>query len=262
MVGPVLMAWTPFSASAPMAGRVDSATSVSSPPPGFPCLSFQSLRRFKPNPLPGVELLLCSACLWTQPKTVSVDIKAFQPSSDVNECERNPCKNGGRCVDLVNDFYCECTDSWKGKTCHSRELCRPRLNARVCVFGGVGGPPTSPRNTFVCINGCGVYAMTMLWIAEWRSCDLSLSFWSGQGRASVMQPPAAMEAPATTTAMPSAVPVRLDGEGTRATRVRHQHYGSRIRGEDFKGCREKKGTLFCLQQRNVFHSSWSPFLSR
>ncbi len=42
--------------------------------------------------------------------------------SDVNECNRSPCKNGGHCVDLVNDFYCECANGWKGKTCHSREL--------------------------------------------------------------------------------------------------------------------------------------------
>lgn len=41
---------------------------------------------------------------------------------DVNECSRSPCKNGGHCVDLVNDFYCECANGWKGKTCHSREL--------------------------------------------------------------------------------------------------------------------------------------------
>lgn len=43
---------------------------------------------------------------------------------DVNECGRKPCQNGGECVDLVNDFYCDCVDNWKGKTCHSRTLAR------------------------------------------------------------------------------------------------------------------------------------------
>lgn len=42
-------------------------------------------------------------------------------SSDVDDCRHNLCKNGGKCVDLVNDFYCECQNSWKGKTCHSRK---------------------------------------------------------------------------------------------------------------------------------------------
>uniref|UniRef100_G3NXB9 Delta-like protein n=1 Tax=Gasterosteus aculeatus aculeatus TaxID=481459 RepID=G3NXB9_GASAC len=45
----------------------------------------------------------------------------------------NPCKNGGRCVDLVNDFYCQCADSWKGKTCHSRES---QCDATTCSNGG------------------------------------------------------------------------------------------------------------------------------
>lgn len=44
----------------------------------------------------------------------------------------------------------------------------------------------------------------------------------GQARGSVTQPPAVMEAPATTTGMPSAVPAHLVGEETHATQVRSQ----------------------------------------
>lgn len=40
----------------------------------------------------------------------------------MNECSRNPCQNGGQCVDLINDFTCNCVDNWKGKTCHSSKL--------------------------------------------------------------------------------------------------------------------------------------------
>lgn len=39
----------------------------------------------------------------------------------------------------------------------------------------------------------------------------------GQASASVTQPPAAMEAPASTTGMPSAAPAHLAGEETHAT---------------------------------------------
>ncbi len=42
-------------------------------------------------------------------------------SSEVNECSGEPCLNGGMCIDLHNDFYCGCTDNWKGKTCNSRK---------------------------------------------------------------------------------------------------------------------------------------------
>ncbi len=39
----------------------------------------------------------------------------------MNECSGEPCLNGGMCIDLHNDFYCRCTDNWKGKTCNSRK---------------------------------------------------------------------------------------------------------------------------------------------
>lgn len=56
---------------------------------------------------------------------------------DVNECGRNPCQNGARCVDLLNDFYCDCVDNWKGKTCHSRRshLSGGGAAARVGLVG-------------------------------------------------------------------------------------------------------------------------------
>lgn len=84
--------------------------------------------------------------LWSRPAPAALSPGAvpFNPvtadsrSADVNECKRQPCKNGGRCLDLVNDFYCECADNWKGKTCHSREWCTPCCcawfhSACVCV---------------------------------------------------------------------------------------------------------------------------------
>lgn len=98
---------------------------------------------------------LCSilnkiSCQWQSckinPKMGLGKFQSCKSSSDVNECRHNPCKNGGRCVDLVNDFYCECADKWKGKTCHSRESCR--LCANVCVYvQGRPWPLTPPRYT-------------------------------------------------------------------------------------------------------------------
>lgn len=42
-------------------------------------------------------------------------------SPDIDDCSTNPCNNGGTCRDLVTDFFCECKNGWKGKTCHSRK---------------------------------------------------------------------------------------------------------------------------------------------
>ena len=38
-------------------------------------------------------------------------------SLDKNECKPNPCRNSGRCVDLVAGYFCECAEGWKGRTC-------------------------------------------------------------------------------------------------------------------------------------------------
>lgn len=57
---------------------------------------------------------------------------------DINDCSKNPCHNGGTCRDLVNDFFCECKNGWKGKTCHSRECFFGRYPRSVppLKFGG------------------------------------------------------------------------------------------------------------------------------
>ena len=36
---------------------------------------------------------------------------------DINECSPNPCKNGGRCTDLVNGFSCSCVAGYNGDDC-------------------------------------------------------------------------------------------------------------------------------------------------
>lgn len=47
-----------------------------------------------------------------------------QPSSgaDTNECESNPCQNGGTCRDVVSGYICQCPIGWSGTTCQIRKL--------------------------------------------------------------------------------------------------------------------------------------------
>ena len=35
----------------------------------------------------------------------------------VDDCDPNPCKNGGTCVDGIGSFICNCKDGFKGLTC-------------------------------------------------------------------------------------------------------------------------------------------------
>ncbi|XP_025788516.1 protein jagged-1 [Puma concolor] len=53
--------------------------------------------------------------------------------TNINDCSQNPCHNGGSCRDLVNDFYCDCKNGWKGKTCHSRDS---QCDEATCNNGG------------------------------------------------------------------------------------------------------------------------------
>mmetsp|Transcript_28736 Transcript_28736/g.112091 ORF Transcript_28736/g.112091 Transcript_28736/m.112091 type:complete len:190 (-) Transcript_28736:551-1120(-) len=36
---------------------------------------------------------------------------------DRNECDPNPCQNGGTCIDNISDFWCECARGWFGRNC-------------------------------------------------------------------------------------------------------------------------------------------------
>lgn len=37
---------------------------------------------------------------------------------EYNECESNPCLNGGQCIDHISGFSCKCTAGYTGKRCH------------------------------------------------------------------------------------------------------------------------------------------------
>jgi len=39
------------------------------------------------------------------------------PCVDINECYPNPCNNGATCINLVDDYNCQCQPGWDGKDC-------------------------------------------------------------------------------------------------------------------------------------------------
>lgn len=53
---------------------------------------------------------------------------------NVDDCEMRPCANGGRCTDLVNDFQCDCAAGFEGKDC-SIQINECKSNP--CLHGGI-----------------------------------------------------------------------------------------------------------------------------
>ena len=53
--------------------------------------------------------------------------------SDVNECESNPCMNGGSCEDGVSQFICNCPKGYGGRRC---ELNIDECQSNPCQHGG------------------------------------------------------------------------------------------------------------------------------
>ena len=46
-------------------------------------------------------------------------------SSDINDCDPNPCQNSGLCMDLVEDYECLCEPGYKGKDCEEGKYSYP-----------------------------------------------------------------------------------------------------------------------------------------
>ncbi|MEJ1278809.1 jagged 1 [Cricetulus griseus] len=52
---------------------------------------------------------------------------------NINDCESNPCKNGGTCIDGVNSYKCICSDGWEGAYCEASDS---QCDEATCNNGG------------------------------------------------------------------------------------------------------------------------------
>ncbi|GFY69656.1 cubilin [Trichonephila inaurata madagascariensis] len=67
-----------------------------------------------------------------------------------NECNSNPCRNGGTCVDTYNGFICNCPSNWEGATCEN--------DVNECAR--FAGTSFGCQNGATCINNVGGYSCT------------------------------------------------------------------------------------------------------
>ena len=47
----------------------------------------------------------------------------FKAVLEINECERDPCLNGGVCADKFLAFVCNCSDGFEGERCETSMQC-------------------------------------------------------------------------------------------------------------------------------------------
>ena len=53
--------------------------------------------------------------------------------SDVDECAKSPCKNGGSCTNTAGSFTCKCQQGFQGKLCDQGSILFPFLFI-ICCF--------------------------------------------------------------------------------------------------------------------------------
>lgn len=65
---------------------------------------------------------------------------SFPP--DVDDCQSNPCQNGGTCIDEINSFVCLCLPSYGGATCEKGNKAEEggvypsARSTKACAFWG------------------------------------------------------------------------------------------------------------------------------
>ena len=64
-----------------------------------------------------------------------------------DNCRTNPCQNGGTCIDLYDNYICQCPKNWEGVTCG--------LDVNECAQ--FAGTELGCQNGAKCINTPGSY---------------------------------------------------------------------------------------------------------
>ncbi|XP_077124414.1 cubilin [Ranitomeya variabilis] len=75
-------------------------------------------------------------------------VQQLQEKISRNTCTTTPCQNSGTCLDLVDSFFCLCSNNWTGSTCAE--------DVNECQL--YGGTPLGCQNGALCENTPGSYS--------------------------------------------------------------------------------------------------------
>uniref|UniRef100_A0A8C3AJ23 Delta-like protein n=1 Tax=Cyclopterus lumpus TaxID=8103 RepID=A0A8C3AJ23_CYCLU len=80
---------------------------------------------------------------------------------NINDCESNPCHNGGTCIDKVNVYQCICGDGWEGDHCEIKWLEGKDVPLPFLMLP----PGESHYNSGTCVDG-----------DNWYRCECAAGF--------------------------------------------------------------------------------------
>lgn len=80
-------------------------------------------------------------------------------SAEVDECQSEPCKNGGTCRDLPGSFVCFCPEGFVGIQCEEGRECAEQGPAGHCCPLGLGMcPGPAPKQMAGSCHGAGTWS--------------------------------------------------------------------------------------------------------
>lgn len=87
------------------------------------------------NPNPCMNGGKCSALKGNQYQChCAKGFEGTKCEENIDDCHGNPCKNGGQCIDGINQYQCKCNPGYTGAICEKRiDFC---MAARPCANGG------------------------------------------------------------------------------------------------------------------------------
>ena len=53
----------------------------------------------------------------TKFELINTKFELIESWIELDDCRNDPCQNGGQCIDLANDYRCNCNPGFGGKNC-------------------------------------------------------------------------------------------------------------------------------------------------
>ena len=71
---------------------------------------------------------------WFVSERTEINMFQYVCITDINDCQNSPCKNGGSCVDGINDYTCICRNGYNGSNCENGKYTQPHKKFDASIY--------------------------------------------------------------------------------------------------------------------------------